>query len=191
MSDSAQKRDALPRWAQTIISLYESRAVNQFILCGNVDDRFYLPLGENSSLGGIRDFLHRVLLAQFDIILSYDLGNGIRVEKGAQIFSQWIGTNESPELPRQPRQAIEFLTRYFRYLANFARLGKPAQQVACYVRACHLIAPALPGALNYDVNALALLLRDWAADELLGQHSLVTCLLTDNLNDLHPLITRN
>jgi hypothetical protein len=191
MSDSAQIRDALPAWAQKIISLYESRAVNQFILHGNVDDRVYIPLGKKASLGGVRDFLLRVLLPQFDLIFSYDLGNGIRVEKGAEIFSRWSGTTESPELPRQPRQAIEFLTRYFRYLANLARLGKPSLQVACYLRACHLIAPAQPGAFNYDVNALALLLRDWATDELLGQHSLVTCLFTDNLNDLHPLVARN
>ena len=55
----------------------------------------------------------------------------------------------------------------------------------------HLVAPALPGALNYDLNALALLLRDWATDDLLIQHSLVTCLIADNLNDLHPLIVQN
>ena len=94
------------------------------------------------------------------MILSYDLGNGIRVEKGGEIFSQWTGAKESPELPRQARLAIEFLTRYFRYTANLVRLGKASPQVACYVRACHLVAPALPGALNYDLNALALLLRD-------------------------------
>ena len=79
----------------------------------------------------------------------------------------------------------------FRYTANLARLGKPSQQVACYVRACHLVAPALLGALNYDLNALALLLRDWGTDDLLAQHSLVTCLIADNLNDLHPMIVQN
>jgi hypothetical protein len=191
MTDSAQTPHLLPPWAKEMIALYESRAVNQFVLHGNVNDRLYLPLGAQASLGGIRDFLLRVLLPRFDVILSYDLGNGIRVEKGGEIFSQWTGTKESPEMPRQPRLAIEFLTRYFRYTANLARLGKFSQQVACYVRACHLVAPALPGALNYDLNALALLLRDWATDDLLSQHSLVTCLITDNLNDLHPLIVQN
>lgn len=191
MSDLVQNGNALPPWARDMIALYESRAVNQFILHGNVNDRLYLPLGAQASLGGIRDFLLRVLLPRFDVILSYDLGNGIRIEKGGEIFSQWTGAKESPELPRAPRPAIEFLTRYFRYTANLARLGKPSQQVACYVRACHLVAPSLPGALNYDLNALALLLRDWATDDLLIQHSLVTCLIADNLNDLHPLIVQN
>ena len=191
MTDSIQTPHFLPPWAKEMIALYESRAVNQFVLHGNVNDRLYLPLGTHASLGGIRDFLLRVLLPRFDVILSYDLGNGIRVEKGGEIFAQWTGATESPEMPRQPRLAIEFLTRYFRYTANLARLGKPSQQVACYVRACHLVAPALPGALNYDLNALALLLRDWATDDLLIQHSLVTCLIADNLNDLHPLIVQN
>jgi hypothetical protein len=191
MSEVAQNLDTLPSWAREMISLYESRSVNQFILHGNVNDRFYLPLGNKASLGTIRDFLLRVLLPGFDLILSYDLGNGIRVEKGGEIFSQWTGAKESVELPRQPRPAIEFLTRYFRYAANLTRLGKPVCQVACYVRACHLVAPALPGALNYDLNALALLLRDWATDELLVQHPLVTCLIADNLNDLHPLVVQN
>jgi hypothetical protein len=158
MSEIAQNRNALPSWATEMISLYESRSVNQFILHGNVNDRFYLPLGNKASLGAIRDFLLRVLLPGFDLILSYDLGNGIRVEKGGEIFSQWTGAKESLELPRQPRPAIELLTRFFRYVANLTRLGKPEWQVACYVRACHLVAPALPGALNYDLNALALLL---------------------------------
>jgi hypothetical protein len=191
MTNPAQPSYPLPAWAKEMIALYESRAVNQFVLHGNVNDRLYLPLGAHASLGGIRDFLLRVLLPRFDVILSYDLGNGIRVEKGGEIFSQWTGAKESPELPRQPRLAIEFLTRYFRYTANLVRLGKASPQVACYVRACHLVAPALPGALNYDLNALALLLRDWATDDLLIQHSLVTCLIADNLNDLHPLIVQH
>jgi len=185
------QNNSLPDWAKEMISLYESRAVNQFILHGNVNDRLYLPLGDKASLGGIRDFLLRVLLPNFDVILSYDLGNGIRIEKGGEIFSQWIGAKESPELPRAPRTAIEFLTRYFRYVANLGRLGKPTQQVAVYVRACHLVAPNLPGAFNYDLNALALLLRDWASDDLLIGHSLVSVLIADSLNDLHPLIVQN
>jgi len=191
MTDPAPHRGTLPLWATEMIALYESRAINQFILHGNVNDRLYLPLKPQAVLGGIRDFLLRVLFPRFDVVLSYDPGNGIRVEKGGEIFSQWSGAREMPEWPRQPRAAVEFLTRYFRYEANLARLGKPAQQIACYVRAAHLVAPALPGALNYDLNAVALLLRDWATDDLLLEHPLVTCLIADNLNDLHPLVVQN
>jgi hypothetical protein len=35
-----------------------------------------------------------VLLPRFDVVLSYDLGNGIRVEKGGEIFSSWPALKE-------------------------------------------------------------------------------------------------
>jgi len=145
----------IPDWAERLIDLYESETANQFILYGNVNDRFVLPSGDACKLGDLYDFLRDILMPRFDVLLSYDLGNGIRVERGGELLSRWAGFKESPELPRAPRQAIEFLTRYFRYSANLARLGQPAPRVGFVMKAAHLVAPALPGALNYDLNALA------------------------------------
>jgi ATP-dependent 26S proteasome regulatory subunit len=181
----------LPAWADRLIDLYESETANQFILYGNVNDRFVLPSGDTSKLGSLYDFLRDILMPRFEVLISYDLGNGIRVERGGEILSQWPAFKETPELPRAPRQATEFLTRYFRYTANLARLGQPAPRVGFVMKAAHLVAPALPGALNYDLNALALLIRDWATDDLLTSHQLVTWLVADNLNDLHPLLVNN
>ena len=66
--------------------------------------------------------------------------------------------------------AVEFLTRYFRYSSNLARLGQTPLQIGFYMKAAHLVAPAVPGALNYDLNALTLLIRDWSTDDALRQH---------------------
>jgi hypothetical protein len=181
----------LPAWAGEMIALYESHAASQFILHGNVNDRFLLPQGENRVLGSLADFFLRVLLPRFDVVLSYDLGNGLRVEHGGETFSQWPAFKENPELPKSPRPAVEAMTRYFRYTANLARLGKPRVQVGCFIKAANLLAPTVPGGVNYDLNSLALLMRDWADDPLLAEHSLVTVLITENLNDLHPLLVNN
>ena len=182
--------ETLPPWADRLIDLYESHAANQFILYGNVNDRFVLPL-EQQSLGTLYDFLRKVMLPRFDVVLNYDLGNGIRIDRGGQIFSSWPALREHPELPRAPRGAVEVLTRFFRYSANLRSLGQESHKIGFYMKAAHLVAPALPGALNYDLNALALLIRDWASDDQLAQHSLVTFLVADTLNDLHPLIVNN
>ena len=182
---------SLPSWATKLISLYESHAANQFLLYGNVNDRFLLPAGEKRTLGTLYEFLTRVMLPRFDVILSYDVGNGVRIDKGGEIVTKWPAYRESPELPRAPRQATEWLTRFFRYSANLARLGQESYQIGFYMKAAHLVAPALPGALNYDLSALAMLMRDWAADEHLARHSLVTFLIADNLHDLHPLLVNN
>jgi hypothetical protein len=180
----------LPPWATELVALYESEASNQFILYGNVSDRFILPLGQSAAVGGLDDFLLKVMMPRFEVVLSYDLGNGIRVEKGSEVFSKWQGARETAEWPRAPRQAVEFLTRYFRYSCNLARLGGECPRIGFVMKAAQLVAP-VPQGLNYDLNALAMLIRDWSADDALRAHSLVTWLVADNLNDVHPLIVQN
>ena len=44
-------------------------------------------------------------MPRFDVILSYDLGNGLRIEKGAEMFSQWPAFKEQPRTaPRAARR---------------------------------------------------------------------------------------
>ena len=182
----------IPQWSTRLVAQYQSHAANQFLLYGNVNDRFLIDSSPGGkTLGSLYEFLTRVILPRFDVVLSYDLGNGVRIDKGGEIVQKWPGYRELPELPRAPRQATEWLTRFFRYAANLARLGQESFQVGFVMRAAHLVAPALPGALNYDLSALALLMRDWAADDALTRHALATFLIAENLNDLHPLLVNH
>ncbi|MFL6245901.1 MAG: AAA family ATPase [Thermoanaerobaculia bacterium] len=178
----------LAPWAARLVSLYQSHAANQFLLHGNVNDRYLL---DARTLGSLYEYLTRVILPRFDVVLSYDVGNGVRIEKGSEIVTKWPAFKENPELPRVPRAATEWLTRFFRYSANLARLGHDSYQVGFFMKSAHLVAPALPGALNYDLSALAMLMRDWAADDQLTRHSLATFLVAENLNDLHPLLVNH
>jgi hypothetical protein len=181
----------LPVWARNLADLYESNAASQFIIYGNISDRMVLPASSTPRLGELGNFLLDALLPRFDVVLSYDLGNGIRIEKGAETFSKWPHFQESQRDWKAPRPAIETLTRYFRYCANLTRLNQPALQVACIIKNADLLVPALQGGLDYDLNALASLMRDWSSDALLANHALASFLLTENLNDLHPLIVNN
>ena len=50
---------ALPAWATDLVALYESNAVNQFILPGNVNDRILLPAPDNkAALGNLQHARH-------------------------------------------------------------------------------------------------------------------------------------
>lgn len=186
----ANPTSKLPQWALDAIQLYESNAANQFIIYGNVNDEMVIPPAP-VRLGSLRDFLLQVMLPRFDVVLSYDIGNGIRVEKGGEIFSKWPQIKEDPNLPKAPRPAVEALTRYFRYTANLARLNRERVQVGCIIKSADLLAPALQGGFDYDLNALSSLIRDWSSESLLSGHSLATFLVAENLNDLHPLIVNN
>jgi len=77
-------RETLPEWAKEMIALYESDSANQFILYGNIYDRFLFEAGSEAVHGSLVDFLKRVLMPQFDVIFNYDLGNGLRVERGGE-----------------------------------------------------------------------------------------------------------
>src|SRR6516162_74509 len=183
-------RPKLPQWALDAIQLYESSAANQFVVHGNVNDQIVVP-SPSAHLGGLTDFLLQVLLPRFDVVLSYDIGNGIRVEKGGEVFSRWPQLQQDPNLPSAPRSAVESLTHYFRYTANLARLNREHVQVGCIIKSADLLAPAVQGGVDYNLNALASLIRDWSSETLLAGHSLATFLVTQNLNDLHPLIVNN
>ncbi|HSI84772.1 MAG TPA: hypothetical protein VK970_13360, partial [Candidatus Methylacidiphilales bacterium] len=132
---STSEAPAWPKWALDLATLYRSNASSQFILYGNINDRCVLPPfastapavaatpgvpgsgvaspAPGATLGGLSDFLLRVLMQPFQVVLSYDLGNGLRIEKGAEIMTQWPPMRDGAALPRAPRDAIEALTRYF------------------------------------------------------------------------------
>jgi hypothetical protein len=184
-------RATLPEWAKEMIALYESDSANQFILFGNIYDRFLFETDGRLIYGGLTDFLKQVLMPQFEVIFIYDLGNGLRVERGGEKLKEWPSIQVAPELPKVPRPAAELLTRYLRYCANLGRMNRERVSVGVIVESAHLVSPAVPGVLNYDLNALALLFREWASEELLRGHPVATCLLTENLNDLHPIVVQN
>lgn len=183
-----------PAWLDAVQSGYESGAASQFVLHGNVADRFLAPRadGKGAELCQLPDLIARTLLPRFDVVLSYDLGNGVRVLRGGQAIETWPEWQRTGgQLPSQPRQAVAWLTQYFRYAANLSRLGRNRLQVGCIVSGAHLLAPSTQGWSNYDLAAIALQIRDWASDGLLTEHSIASFLLTETLSDLHPLLSGN
>jgi len=191
MPPSPQTQTALPTWAEHVATRYQSGASSQFLLYGNVDDRMLLPSGQGVRFGGLRDFLMDVLMSRFDVVLSYDIGNGIRIEKGGKHFSDWPSYRAEGDLPREPGAAIDFLNHYFRYCANLGRMGQRRIQVGCFIRAAHLLAPVLQGGVHFELSSLAMLIRDWASESVFTEHPLATFLISENINDLNQLIANN
>ncbi len=197
----------VPEWSEEIRTLYLSGAANQFILSGNVNDRLFWRKGDEARLGSLLDYLREEQLEKFDVILTYDLGEGLRVNAaGEKIFSQWPSSRSGSAMPRQPQEAIAYISHYLRYCCNLGRTtgaGGAEEEgadedethrrvgVAVIVRAAHLVLPAVRGGLNYELNAMASVVRSWATETHFLEHNLTTFLITENLNDLHPLIVNN
>jgi hypothetical protein len=161
--------------------------VNQFILHGNVADRMVLPLAPKPSLGNLQQFLLDVLLPRFDVVLSYDLGNGVRIVKGGPTFTKWPNYKEGDPLPKAPRASVDSYA-LLPLLRQPRRMGRAVQVGASSTRPPPR--PRLPGVSNYDLERPRLLVRDWSATPAAG-HTLATFLVTENLNDLTPLLVNN
>jgi hypothetical protein len=176
-----------PDWVRELALAYESGAHGQFVLYGNVADRF--PL--DGRLVGLTRYLDAQLLAGFDLLFSYDAGNGLVLVRGAERFAQWPAAKELGPLPRDPRQAVEVVSRYLRYRANLPRSGRAeAEHVAFILRGADQL---LPGgrAGDFEVASLASLVRDWASEPPFTDLAFASFLIADNLNDLHPQVAYN
>lgn len=176
--------DSAPDWAKELALGYESGAHGQFVLHGNVADRFPLD-GRRVSLTRSLDAL---LLGSFELVFVYDPGNGLSVLRGAERLQQWPAMKDMPALPRDPRGAIELVSRYLRYRANLAALGRQEiEHVAVIIRGIEQIVPA-SRASEFEVSSLASLVRDWASEPPYTELAFASFLIADNLADLHPLI---
>ena len=179
--------DSAPGWARELAVGYVSGAHGQFILHGNVSDRFPLQ-GRRVSLTRALDAL---LLGGFELVFTYDAGNGLAVLRGAERLAQWPAMKEMGPLPRDPRQAVELVSRYLRYRANLRALGREdVEHVAVIVRGVEQILPA-SRAGDFDVSSLASLVRDWAGEPPFTDLPFASFLIADNLADLHPLVANH
>ena len=109
--------DGAPEWAQELCVTFKSGAAGQFILYGNVHDR--RPV--RGELINVEDYVCNELLSDFDVIFTYDLGNGLSVARGGERLAQWV-PSAMRSLPQRPLEAVRFISRYMRYLANVIAL---------------------------------------------------------------------
>ena len=117
------KKRSMPQWAKEVINGYESGAAGCFVLHGNVNDRLLVSDGDSYALGGVEDFILDSLLPRFDVILSYDSGHGLRVERGSDVFYKWPTMKDGADLPSTPLAALRLMTHYFKYCKNLKYLS--------------------------------------------------------------------
>lgn len=175
-------REGLPDWAADLSIALESGACGQFVLFGNVHDRF--TIGDR--FVGIDRFVEDEMLGTTDVILSYDLGNGLTVERGEKRLAQWAPP-VMRALPQQPLEAVRFISRYMRYLGNLNAVGNnDVPRVAVIMRGIDQLLPA--DGRGFEHESLTYLVRDWALGSPFVQLPFASLLIADNLTDVEPLI---
>lgn len=175
-------RNHTPSWASELEVAFRSGASGQCVLYGNVHDR--LAVGER--LISMERYLQDTLLAEMKVVISYDLGNGLTIERGEEHLAQWLPSSLR-NLPLEPLEAVRFINRYARYLANLLAV-KPREipSVAVILRGTDQLLPA--DGQGYQHGSLTCLVRDWGLSSPFTQLPFFSFLIADNLTDLDPLI---
>jgi hypothetical protein len=183
-----------PAWASELVLAYESRASNQFILFGNVHDRVAVDnsggRAPGATLVSLAEYLEDTLLRNFGVVLTYDLGNGLTIERGGEIVSKWQGAELQRQM-REPLQALQWIGSYLRYLGNLRTLGhkdKPPQ-VAVILRDVDHFAPA--DGSGFEHGSITSMVRAWSSDSPFDDLPFTSLLIADNLNDVEPLIANS
>jgi hypothetical protein len=176
------RRTRLPDWAADLSAALESGACGQFVLHGNVHDRFTIA----DRFVGIDRFVEDGMLGTTDVIFSYDLGNGLAVERGEKRLAQWAPP-VMRALPQQPLEAVRFISRYMRYLGNLSTVGNgDVPRVAVILRGIDQLLPA--DGRGFEHESLTYLVREWALGSPFVQLPFASLLIADNLTDVEPLI---
>ncbi len=140
-----------------------------------------------SRLVNLAGYLENDLLSSFQVVLSYDLGNGLTIERGGELIEKWGGASLQ-QLPREPLPALHYISRYLRYLGNLRALGRELKDnnVAVIVRGIDHILPA--DGSGYEHGSLTSVLRGWSSESPFSELPFTSILISDNLNDLEPLV---
>jgi len=188
----------LPAWSDTIRRLYLSGAANQFVLHGNVADRLLVPGDGAPVTGSLTDFLTKEQLRRFDIVIGFELGSGVRVLAGEELFRQ-VAPAGNP--PNTPAQVVGWLDHFLRLCVNLrglapAKSGSPGPagkhvSVAIVIGSAELLFPVAKQVRDYELNSMAAVMRSWSHETHFLEQHLAVFLLTEHLNDLNHLLSQN
>jgi AAA+ superfamily predicted ATPase len=202
--------------------LFRSGSVAQFIIHGNVFDLvpappappFAGPMIKNVAspaanlprLLPLKQFLEEVMFAQYDVVIHYDRGKGIRPTKGADDFGDWLESLTEDDKPmlqraREPARALEIIDRYLLRTLNLRAIAKELkngagkkvpEKIAVIIDFAHFVLPAGNALqLGGDFASNIVKTLTWANDPAILQSNIITVLLTEQLNDLNDEVINN
>src|SRR4030095_9540086 len=106
----------LPGWAEQMRDLFMSGSAAQFLIHGNIFDVVGIEDKGTRRLLSLKAFLKEVMFENYDVVLEYDRGRGIRPVKGSEDWADWLKQilgNESTTLQtRESGTALELIDRY-------------------------------------------------------------------------------
>ena len=181
-----------PQWVCSLIDQFVSGSTSFFVLHGNVDDAVGSLVDNNYRLESLTDFLGLRLFNQYDLVLHYDVGRGLRIHPGNDnvresrmkelLGNMWPGYTH---LPQEPTPMLRLLDKLVARLLSDAQDGI-SRKAAFLFDYADLICPAE----GREPEHLATFLN-WARNPKIKRADIIFILMTDSLTRLDPILVQS
>ncbi len=186
-----------PAWAERVGDAYLSGTSCVFLLSGNVRDLVPVapPVGGDrpdpvDAWGTVPDFLSRELFGRWDIVLTYDVGRGLRPLAGPdpnrlRTMAQWLTERlgNAANWPRDPDAAIGAIDAILE--RNLIDPPEQRKRIAVLLDYAQYLVPAGESGARSAAARLVRILG-WATNPLLRRVNVAVVLLVDTLAEVHP-----
>ncbi len=180
-----------PIWAEQLRDAYLSGGASMFLLHGNVADVAGSSDGAKYAAEPLSDFLARRLFGNYDLVLHYDMGRGLRpftagdparLTKMNSLLGRLLG--QDAELPRDPTQSLRLIDR----LVSLLLVGEESRtrKTAILFDYADLICPADDRAGEHLATFL-----NWARSPVIRRVNIIFVLMTESLARLHPALVQS
>jgi len=189
-----------PDWAREFAELYHSRTTSAFVVHGNTFD--LVPLADVDAegpapFGSVVDFLTEQLFGQWDVVLHYDLGRGLRVHAGrdekrlkAMVALATKRIGDLSMVKNDPTIVFALLDLLVR--ENVMAAPEKRLRVAVLVsHASYLFPAGEPGRQSFAAGGMAVSLLNWATSPHVRGLDMAFVLIDERRSELNDRITNN
>ncbi|MBN2711931.1 MAG: ATP-binding protein [Planctomycetes bacterium] len=181
-----------PEWVEKLKSHYLAGSSSFFLINGNVDDIIGFDDGKNYDLFSISDFLAGKLFGNYDLVLHYDMGRGLRPHPGGDqkrldemnaLLNRLMGG--IADLGPEPERVMRLLDRLIE-LMLVGRTTTIPKKTAFIFNYADMICP--PGDRYSQFLATFL---NWARSPVVKRVNMVFILVAGSLGSLNPALVQS
>ncbi|MCP5069481.1 MAG: ATP-binding protein [bacterium] len=199
-----------PSWAHKLGNRYFSGTTSVFVLHGNVHD--LVPAGaiaageekDEEAYASLPEFLSTRLFGTWDVVLSYDLGRGLRPIAGAdkdrlRAMLEFTSVMGEPQTwPRSPEKVLNLLDRYLNRMLltrpndeKRSARARPLSLAVIFEHAQYVL-PAGDMAAMATVHGSRLVrMLAWAQNPYIKKRNIAFCLVAGQLGEVNARLVQN
>jgi AAA+ superfamily predicted ATPase len=188
-----------PAWARELAETYYSGAISMFVLHGNVHDLVRVPKeGDADVYVSLPDFLATQVFGSWDIVVSYDVGRGLRPVAGSDskrlqsMVTAMSGTMGPPaDWPRDPDRVLDPLEKLIQRTLLEEQGSQRKRMGLIFEHAQFLLPTGDLGSLARGQASRLVRMIGWAANPYIKRLNIAFVLIVDRLSELSERLSQN